>query len=119
MYRTRHMVAQVEMTYADEFLRPGERFLATPVDAGYLIKCRRACDAQDAPDQTPLAVYAPEEAAVEVVEAAPTEEAQEFVVRQPVVTDADDAAGVVARTDVEMATPARRRGRPRTVKADE
>ena len=100
------MVAQVEMTYADEFLRPGERFLATPVDAGYLIKCHRACDAQDAPDQTPLAVYvaeapAPALEAVYVFEA-PAEEAE--------------AVAEVTEEVVEEVVAPRRRGRPCTVK---
>ena len=41
-YMTRQMVALKPLTYDGIDLRPGDPFMATPDDAGYFIKHRRA-----------------------------------------------------------------------------
>ena len=42
MYATRRLIAAIDMTYDSVALRPGDLFLATDVDAGYLIRHGRA-----------------------------------------------------------------------------
>lgn len=44
-YMTRRLVAAQEMTYCEWPLRPGDEFCATPVDAEYLVRNKRAKEA--------------------------------------------------------------------------
>lgn len=55
-YLTRHMVARAQMTYCGQELKPGDTFLATPVDEEYLKKCKRA---ESAPPVKKTVVVAP------------------------------------------------------------
>lgn len=60
LYRTRHLVARKPMDYLGQNLEPGDRFMATQVDADYFVKCARADDAPaDAPAPTQAPAAAP------------------------------------------------------------
>ena len=48
-YMTRRLIAAQEMTYCQWPLRPGDEFFATPVDAEYLLRNKRATEAPEAP----------------------------------------------------------------------
>lgn len=63
-YLTRHLVARVSMPYLGKPLNPGDPFHATPVDADYLVRCKKAVDADASPaaeqnSPSPAAVLAP------------------------------------------------------------
>lgn len=59
-YMTRHMIAKKALTYAGCELVPGDRFVATPDDAGYFIRQGKA---EDAPKAVEPAYSAPVEPA--------------------------------------------------------
>jgi len=49
-YLTRNMIADKAFRYSGRELRPGESFAATPVDANYLARHRKAHDAASSPE---------------------------------------------------------------------
>ncbi len=57
-YRTRHLTARVPLLYMDAEVLPGQRFTATPTDADYLVRCKRAEDAA-APAAPPVPAATP------------------------------------------------------------
>lgn len=67
-YMTRHMVALIAMTYAQQELNPGDPFRATPIDGDYLARNRRAKDASHVEPHVAAPVNA---ARAEVAPAAP------------------------------------------------
>lgn len=109
-YMTRAMVASKPLTYDGQSLQPGDEFYATAVDADYLIKCKRASDAEVKPTQ-PAAV------ALVVAPADDVRPAPELPAETPAPhVDAASDVSVDAPADPSAeATPQeqpRRRGRP-------
>lgn len=99
-YMTRHMVALKPFTYADWPLVPGDKFRATPDDAGYLTRCGRAKDV--APDVAPVPARVERLAAEPAAELAP-----------PTAPDAEpDPEPAQSPPEAVADQQPRRRGRP-------
>lgn len=117
-YMTRHMVALREFNYADSVLRPGDQFLATPIDAGYLA---RAGKAKEGEAQRGIVTLAEMQGAFVRPDAPQQEQASAETQSEPVVIDGpvigDDGDGVSApdfyEADASDEGVPRRRGRPR------
>jgi hypothetical protein len=102
-YMTRRLVAAQEMTYCEWPLRPGDEFLATPIDADYLLRSKRA---KEAPAASVVAAPEPVQQVVEPVAAA------ESAIIEPASVEQEPAKAVEAveiQSDAAADEPARPR----------
>lgn len=106
-YQTRNMTAARPMRYDRVELKPGDPFVATSVDAGYLVRTGRANYAAAAPSPVPVAAVVAPPAAPVVTEAPAEPAAPEApaTAAEPMVLGASDLAGTAAEAP---AAPARR-----------
>jgi hypothetical protein len=120
MYLTRHMQATKPMTYDGLELRPGQRFYATDVDAGYFVKCGRAVEVevQTEPfaDQSFL-----DTSSVRIPQLREEPEPAVGPVGEPGPKGPDDSAlaGSYVPNDERAPAPARGRGRRRSTPVSE